>query len=136
MPHLLEHTGLLACFIVVIAMARPTDWAIPIKPFDVWSDDVRDVDYNMMVRAPHPYSHEKMRRADPMYDLVILTDWNWPYPRQGRRICHFYPRMAPHRMPQLRDVIGLSRANLLWVAQQVCYETRLIIPPLAPALRK
>ena len=116
-------------------MARPTDWAIPIKPFDVWSDDVRDIDYNMMVRAPHHYSHERMRRADPMYDLAILTDWNWPYPRKGAGSAIFiHEWRRPHA--STAGCIGLNRANLLWVAQQIRYDTRLIIPPLAPALRK
>jgi L,D-peptidoglycan transpeptidase YkuD (ErfK/YbiS/YcfS/YnhG family) len=116
-------------------MARPTDWAIPIKPFDVWSDDAYDVDYNMMVRAPHPYSHEKMRRADPMYDLVILTDWNWPYPRKGAGSAIFIHEWRHPHAPT-SGCIGLSRAHLLWVAQQIRYQTRLIISPLAPALRK
>ena len=39
-------------------MARPTDWALPIGPSDLWSDDVRDPEYNLMVRAPHGFSHE------------------------------------------------------------------------------
>jgi L,D-peptidoglycan transpeptidase YkuD (ErfK/YbiS/YcfS/YnhG family) len=35
-------------------MARPADWALPIGPLDLWSDDPRDEDYNLMVRAPTP----------------------------------------------------------------------------------
>jgi len=37
-----------------------------------------------MVRRPYPRSHEVLRRADPLYDLIIVTDWNWPYPVKGR----------------------------------------------------
>ncbi|MEL6809649.1 MAG: L,D-transpeptidase family protein, partial [Pseudomonadota bacterium] len=48
-------------------MARPTDWAVPIRPGDLWSDDPRDEDYNTMVRAPHAFGHEVLRRADPLY---------------------------------------------------------------------
>ncbi len=59
-------------------LARPTDWAVPIGPCDLWSDDPGDEDYNLMVRAPYDHSHERLRRPDPLYDLVILTDWNWP----------------------------------------------------------
>ena len=33
-------------------MTRPTDWAVPIRRRDLWSDDPRDEDYNLMVRAP------------------------------------------------------------------------------------
>ena len=116
-------------------MERPVDWAIPIKPFDLWSDDVCDIEYNMMVRAPHHYSHEILRRSDPMYDLVILTNWNWPYPEKGVGSAIFIHEWRRPHAPTA-GCIGLSRANLLWVAKHIRYETRLIIPPLAPALRK
>ena len=116
-------------------MERPADWAIPIKPFDLWSDDVCDIDYNMMVRAPHHYSHEILRRSDPMYDLVILTNWNWPYPKKGAGSAIFIHEWRRAHAPTA-GCIGLSRANLLWVAKHIRYETQLIIPPLAPALRK
>ena len=116
-------------------MERPADWAIPIKPFDLWSDDVCDIDYNMMVRAPHHYSHEILRRSDPMYDLVILTNWNWPYPKKGAGSAIFIHEWRRPHAPTA-GCIGLSRANLLWVAKHIRYETQLIIPPLAPALRK
>ena len=102
-------------------MARPTDWAIPIKPFDLWSDDVRDIDYNMMVRAPHPYSHEKMRRADPMYDLVILTDWNWPYPKRAQDQ-PFLSTNGAAPMPQLPDVLAL--AALIYCGSQNIFDTK------------
>ena len=65
-------------------LARPANWALPIGPSDLWSDDPTHEDYNMMVRAPYPHSHEKLRRADPLYDLILLTDWNWPYAVKGR----------------------------------------------------
>ena len=45
-------------------MARPTDWAVPIRPGDLWSDDAGDEDYNLMVRAPYPHSHEVLRRVE------------------------------------------------------------------------
>jgi L,D-peptidoglycan transpeptidase YkuD (ErfK/YbiS/YcfS/YnhG family) len=47
-------------------MTRPADWALPIGPSDLWSDDVDDPDYNLMVRAPHGYSHERLKRHDPL----------------------------------------------------------------------
>ena len=129
------HHGIVGMLYRADRMARPTDWAIPIKPFDLWSDDVRDRDYNMMVRAPHPYSHEPLHRADPMYDLVILTDWNWPYPEKGMGSAIFIHEWRRPHAPTA-GCVALSRAHLLWVARHIQHETRLIIPPLAPALRK
>ena len=59
-------------------MARPAPWAQPIRPGDLWSDDPHDACYNRLVRAPYQPSHEALRRGDPLYDLVLLTNWNWP----------------------------------------------------------
>src|SRR6056297_2518310 len=52
-------------------MAKPADWAVPIRPGDLWSDDPKDEDYNLMVSAPYAPSHEVLRRADPLYDLIL-----------------------------------------------------------------
>jgi L,D-peptidoglycan transpeptidase YkuD (ErfK/YbiS/YcfS/YnhG family) len=50
-----------------------------ISPADIWSDDPRDPDYNhgLAVRN-HPFSHERLFRADPLYDLFAVLDFNWP----------------------------------------------------------
>jgi len=108
-------------------MAQPADWARPILPGDLWSDDPKHEDYNMMVRAPYPYSHERLRRADPLYNLVILTDWNWPYAVPGRGSAIFIHR---HRRPgyPTEGCIALSPAHLLDIAQALKHRSRLIIP--------
>ena len=43
-------------------LPAPAPWALPIRPGDLWSDDVGDAAYNMMVRAPYGGSHETLRR--------------------------------------------------------------------------
>jgi L,D-peptidoglycan transpeptidase YkuD (ErfK/YbiS/YcfS/YnhG family) len=108
-------------------MAQPADWARPILPGDLWSDDPKHEDYNMMVRAPYPYSHERLRRADPLYDLVILTDWNWPYAVPGRGSAIFIHRHRRSGYPT-EGCIALSPAHLLDIAQALKHRSRLIIP--------
>ena len=107
-------------------MARPANWALPIRPGDLWSDDPRHEDYNLMVRAPYPHSHERLRRADPLYDLVILTDWNWPYPVKGRGSAIFIHQWRRPGFPT-EGCIGLRREHLHWIAPRIRYETRLIV---------
>ncbi|MBY6202968.1 L,D-transpeptidase family protein [Maritalea mobilis] len=108
-------------------MARPCDWAVPVGPRDLWSDDVRDDDYNLMVRAPHPFSHESLCRADPLYDLVLLTDWNWPRAEKGRGSAIFIHRWrAPGRPTE--GCIGLNPVHLRWIVERVGFQTRLIVP--------
>ena len=57
-------------------IARPAPWARPIGPRDLWCDDPAHPAYNRPVRTPFDASHERLRRADRLYDLVLLTDWN------------------------------------------------------------
>ncbi len=108
-------------------MARPADWALPIGPSDLWSDDVKDEDYNMMVRAPHRFSHEALRRADPQYDLVLITDWNWPSAVKGRGSAIFLHRWRRPGSPTA-GCVALAPRDLLWVAKRLLPQSRLIVP--------
>ncbi len=108
-------------------IARPADWALPIRPRDCWSDDPRDLDYNLMVRAPHSYSHERLWRADPLYDLVILTDWNWPRAARGGGSAIFIHQWRRPGFPTA-GCIALARSDLHAIAPRIRYETRLIVP--------
>lgn len=107
-------------------MARPTDWARPIGPSDLWSDDSKDPEYNMMVRAPHSFSHETLRRADPMYDLIILTGWNWPYPVKRCGSAIFVHQWRGPGRPTA-GCIAFRRDHLRWIATRIRHETRLVI---------
>lgn len=108
-------------------MARPVDWAVPIRPVDLWSDDPRHEDYNLMVRAPYDWSHERLRRGDPLYDLVILTDWNWPRAERGRGSAIFLHRWRRPGYPT-EGCIGFAPEDLRQIAQRISYATRLIVP--------
>lgn len=107
-------------------LPRPADWALPIGPGDLWSDDGADPAYNHMTRAPHGFSHERLRRADPMYDLVLITDWNWPDAVPGRGSAIFVHQW---RRPLRRTAgcVAFARADLHWIARRVVPGTRLIV---------
>ena len=107
-------------------MGPPADWAVPIRLGDLWSDDMTDPDYNMMVRAPHPFGHEHLRRADPMYDLILLTDWNWPYAVKGRGSAIFIHQWRGKGRPTA-GCVALSRRDLRWIAPRIMHNTRLVI---------
>ncbi|WP_223228007.1 L,D-transpeptidase family protein [Lutimaribacter pacificus] len=108
-------------------MARPAGWALPIRPSDLWSDDPGQPDYNRMVRVPYPHSHETLRRADPLYDLVLLTDWNWPQAVPGRGSAIFLHQWRRPHYPT-EGCIAFRRDHLLWIAQNIRPGTRLIVP--------
>jgi L,D-peptidoglycan transpeptidase YkuD (ErfK/YbiS/YcfS/YnhG family) len=114
-------------------MARPTDWAVPIRPGDLWSDDPRHEDYNMMVRAPYPWSHEVLRRGDRLYDLVLLTDWNWPYAVRGRGSAIFLHRWRRPGYPT-EGCVALRPDHLRDVAARITFGTRLFVPETVASL--
>jgi L,D-peptidoglycan transpeptidase YkuD (ErfK/YbiS/YcfS/YnhG family) len=108
-------------------MARPCDWAVPIRPGDLWSDDPRHEDYNLMVRAPYGFSAERLFRGDRLYDLILLTDWNWPRAERGRGSAIFLHRWrGPGRATE--GCVALAPSDLRWIVGRIGFGTRLIVP--------
>lgn len=109
-------------------IAKPAPWAEPIRPTDLWSDDFEDPHYNHLVRAPSPYSHEVLRRADPLYDLVMVTDWNWPNAEPGKGSAIFIHQW---RRPGFatEGCVSFARPDLHWIASRLQPGAQLIIRP-------
>ena len=107
-------------------MAPPADWATPIRPGDLWSDDPDQPDYNLMVSKPYDHSHEVMRRADPLYDLVMVTDWNWPDAIPGRGSCIFLHQWRRPGYPTA-GCVAFRPDHLRRIAAQVHPGTRLVV---------
>ncbi len=106
----------------------PAPWARAIGPRDLWSDDVDDTQYNHMVRAPYIYSHEKLARSDPQYDVVLITDWNWPDATPGKGSAIFVHQWRRPHWPTA-GCVAFARHDLLWLAGRVSRGTRLIVKP-------
>ena len=107
-------------------LGPPAPWAHPIRPGDLWSDAPLDPAYNQHVRAPYAHSHEVLRRADPLYDLVLLTDWNTApaIPFSGSAI--FLHQWRRPGYPT-EGCIALSRTNLWWIARRIVPGCRVIV---------
>ena len=110
-------------------VVKPAPWARPILPGDLWCDASGHPDYNLAVRAPFPLSHEAMRRADPLYDIVLITDWNWPRAMAGKGSAIFLHQWRRPGFPTA-GCIAFSRADLIWLARRVQPGARLIVPDL------
>lgn len=117
---------IVGCLYRADRMARPNHWAKAIRPGDLWSDDPDHCDYNHLVRTPYAHSHEALRRADPLYDLVLLTDWNWPLAIPGKGSAIFIHQWRKPRHPT-EGCIAFRRDHLRWIVGQALPGTRLII---------
>lgn len=109
-------------------MGKPTDWAVPIRPRDLWCDAPGHEDYNLMVAAPFAASAERLRRADPLYDLVLITNWNWPKATPGAGSAIFMHRWRRAGVPT-EGCVALRPDHLAWIARRIRYETKLIVQP-------
>ena len=107
-------------------MRRPAKAAGPIGPRDLWSDDPDDAAYNSKVRAPYARSHERLRRADPLYDLVLVTDWNLVRPVPGRGSAIFVHRWRRPGAPTA-GCIALRPRDLRWIAGRLTPRSRLVV---------
>ena len=103
---------------------KPRDWAMPILPNSFWSNDVRDPDYNLMVLYSNKYSRKKLRISMPSYDLILLTDWNWPQAIKGRGSAFFIHQWSAQKAPT-DGSIAMSREALIWLAAKVDYGTKI-----------
>lgn len=106
----------------------PSPMAEVIGPGDLWSDAAEDPSYNQLVRRPYAHSHERMFRADPLYDLVLVTDWNWPIATPKRGSAIFIHQWRRPGYPT-EGCVAFRRDHLHWIAQNLHPSSRLIIPP-------
>jgi L,D-peptidoglycan transpeptidase YkuD (ErfK/YbiS/YcfS/YnhG family) len=107
-------------------VAAPSDWAQPIYPGDLWCDDPEHLAYNHLCRAPLHASHEHMWRSDPQYDVVLITDWNWPVASPGRGSAIFIHQWRRPGAPTA-GCIAMARRDLNWLVARVKPGSRLII---------
>ena len=55
-----------------------------------WCEVPDDRNYNRPVKIPYGASHERMRRADRLYDVCLVLDWNISPRRRGRGSAIFF----------------------------------------------
>ena len=108
-------------------MVMPTSWALPIRPGDLWCDEPGHRSYNQLARAPLGASHEHMRRSDPIYDIVLITDWNYPHSKPGRGSAIFLHRWRRPGYPT-EGCIALRPDHLHWIVRRLRPGTRLFVP--------
>lgn len=108
-------------------LTPPQPFARPVRPYHLWCDDADKPEYNLMTRAPFSGSVERMFRPDPIYDLVLVTDWNWPKATPGLGSAIFIHRWRRPGYPT-EGCIGLRPDHLFAIACRLVATSRLIVP--------
>ena len=85
--------------------------AQPLRRDSAWCDDPADRNYNRPVRLPYGRSREGMWRADDLYDLVGVLDYNIRPRVQGRGSAIFLHLARPDLSPT-QGCVALRAADM------------------------
>jgi L,D-peptidoglycan transpeptidase YkuD (ErfK/YbiS/YcfS/YnhG family) len=82
-----------------------------IRDHDGWCDDPADCNYNRLVKLPSRRSAEGLKRADPLYDLVLVLGYN-DRPRVRGKGSAIFVHLARPGFTPTDGCIALSRRDL------------------------
>ena len=91
-----------------------------------WCDDIKSPRYNRLVQLPFTASHETMWREDPLYDIVLETDWNARPAIRGRGSAIFIHLARPGLKPT-EGCIALGRKDMTLFLSRLTRQSRIII---------
>lgn len=91
-----------------------------------WCDAPDHAAYNRPVRRPFHYSHEQMRRADHLYDLVLAIGHNDAPPRAARGSAVFV-HLAQPDFAGTEGCIALQHPDFLWMLKRLRPGDRFLI---------
>ncbi len=108
----------------------PQTGSIPVRPIgprDIWSDDPNDPAYNHWVTAKdYPFSHEALRMSPRLYDLVLISDWNWPVAEPGKGSAIFIHQWRKPRHPTA-GCLAFAPDDLRWIVARWTPRSRIIV---------
>ncbi|MBB5043439.1 L,D-transpeptidase family protein [Shinella fusca] len=83
-----------------------------IRPAMLWCDEPKHPSYNRLVHAPFLPSHEEMSRADGLYDICLVLDWNVTSRRRHAGSAIFFHLIRPGYEPTA-GCIAVGRRDML-----------------------
>ena len=110
----------------------PPKTSLPLFPIQTnwgWSDDPKDIFYNQLIRKPYNAHHEDLWRKDSLYDLVIVTNYNWPLAVAGKGSAIFIHLIDEKTSQYTQGCLALHKKhmyqlieecdqNTLWIVQK------------------
>jgi len=97
-----------------------------LRSSDGWCDASGDANYNRPVRLPYRTSAETMLRADCLYDIGFVLDWNI-CPRRMNCGSAIFFHLAKTGFPPTEGCIALSRRNMERLMPHLTRRTKLIV---------
>ena len=91
---------------------------IKIKKNMGWCDDFKSKDYNKLIKIPFKYSYEKLFRADHIYDVVILINYNYK-PIIRNKGSAIFLHIAKKNYQKTAGCIALKKKHLLKILSNI-----------------
>jgi len=93
-----------------------------IRPLLGWCDAPGDRNYNRPVVLPYPAGHERMARADRLYDHVLVLDWNIRPRRRNLGSAIFFHVARPGYLPT-EGCVAVSPRDMAWLLPRISRRT-------------
>src|SRR5262245_26640404 len=90
----------------------------PLRRDDGWCDAPADRNYNRLVRHPYPASAERLWRADGLYDVLVVLDFN-TRPRVRGKGSAIFMHVAQSHMAPTQGCVALTRVHLVRLLEQL-----------------
>jgi L,D-peptidoglycan transpeptidase YkuD (ErfK/YbiS/YcfS/YnhG family) len=97
-----------------------------LNPHDGWCDDPAAPTYNRRITLPDRHRHEALWRADGLYDLVFVLDYNIAPRRKNRGSAIFLHCAGPDLSPTA-GCVALRLADLRRLLPRLSRKIRLVI---------
>lgn len=105
------------------------DSIIPFQPVrfnNGWSDDVKDTAYNTPVSLPHPHRTERLCRPDPVYNYVLVLNYNRHPVQSGKGSAVFIHCWRKPRHPT-EGCVAFAPDDLRWICENWQPASRVVI---------
>ncbi len=101
------------------------DWT-PIRTGDGWCDEAGHSRYNRPIDLPFAASHEKLKREDHLYDLVVVIDHNISrHLSVGGSAIFFHLAHDDYRPTE--GCVAISRPHMEWLLPYIGPKTVIIV---------
>ena len=95
---------------------------LPIKKNMGWCDDSQSKQYNRLIKYPFAYSAEKLYRADNIYDIILVLNYNTNPIRKNKGSAIFI-HIAKKNYKSTAGCIAISKKNLREVIKNINKKT-------------
>ena len=90
-----------------------------------WCDDIKSKNYNKLINTKENVKHEKLKRKDNKYDLLIPIKYNFIKPKIGRGSCIFIHLTKDYK--PTAGCVALNKKDFLIMLKLINKKTRIKI---------